>query len=55
MEAHLHGTMNRPKKAIHHVIEKFQKRGIKISACKPRTMISPSCLAALETAKNHES
>jgi predicted peroxiredoxin len=55
MEDHLHGGINHQKKAIQHVIEKFQKRGIKISACKPRTMLSLSCLTIMEPAKSHES
>ncbi|MBB5323346.1 nucleoside diphosphate kinase [Anoxybacillus tepidamans] len=53
MEDHLHGAVNRQKKDIRHVIEKFQKRGIKISACKPRAMISPSCLATVDVVKNN--
>ncbi|MCL6587197.1 hypothetical protein [Anoxybacillus sp. J5B_2022] len=51
MEEHL--PSNRQKKEIQHVIEKFQKRGIKISACKPRALLT-SCLAAADAAKNHE-
>jgi hypothetical protein len=54
MVDHLHETTNRQKKDIQHVIEKFQKRGIKVSACKPRTMLSISCLTALEATKNNE-
>ncbi|ANB61148.1 hypothetical protein [Anoxybacteroides amylolyticum] len=51
MEEHLHS--NRQKKEIQHVIEKFQKRGIKISACKPRALLT-TCTVAAEAAKNHE-
>lgn len=53
MEDHLHRATNRHKKDIQHVIEKFQKRGIKVSTCKPRAMISPSCLATVDVVKNN--
>jgi predicted peroxiredoxin len=49
---HLHeGTMMQ-KKNIQHVVEKFRKRGVKIATCKPRTMMSLSCLEEIETGKN---
>ncbi|MFC0297863.1 hypothetical protein [Geobacillus jurassicus] len=36
------------KKAIHRVVEKFRKRGVKIATCKPRTMMSLSCLDEID-------
>ncbi|MGG3894699.1 hypothetical protein [Geobacillus stearothermophilus] len=36
------------KKAIHYVVEKFRKRGVKIATCKPRTMMSLSCLDEID-------
>ncbi|ARP43193.1 MULTISPECIES: hypothetical protein [Geobacillus] len=41
---HFHEEEAVGKKAIHHVVEKFRKRGVKIATCKPRTMMSLSCL-----------
>lgn len=49
---HLHeGTVIR-KKDIQHVVEKFRKRGVKIATCKPRTMMSLSCLEEIEAERN---
>ncbi|SFA46076.1 hypothetical protein SAMN05192569_101111 [Parageobacillus thermantarcticus] len=49
---HLHeGTVIR-KKNIEHVVEKFRKRGVKIATCKPRTMMSLSCLEEIEAERN---
>ncbi|AEH47498.1 hypothetical protein [Parageobacillus thermoglucosidasius] len=49
---HLHeGTVIR-KKDIQHVVEKFRKRGVKIATCKPRTMMSLSCLEEFEAERN---
>ncbi|MGG3917073.1 hypothetical protein ABEV38_15935 [Parageobacillus thermoglucosidasius] len=45
------GTVIR-KKNIEHVVEKFRKRGVKIATCKPRTMMSLSCLEEIEAERN---
>jgi predicted peroxiredoxin len=49
---HLHESTMMQKKNIRHVIEKFRKRGVKITACKPRTMMSLSCIEEIEAVKN---
>ncbi|BBW95874.1 hypothetical protein MKY25_07715 [Geobacillus sp. FSL W8-0032] len=45
---HLHEEEAASKKAIHHVVEKFRKRGVKIATCKPRTMMSLTCLEEMD-------
>jgi hypothetical protein len=41
---HLHEGTAMQKKNIQYVVEKFRKRGVKIATCKPRIMMSLSCL-----------
>ncbi|TWG30925.1 hypothetical protein [Geobacillus sp. C56-T2] len=45
---HLHEEEAASKKTIHHVVEKFRKRGVKIATCKPRTMMSFTCLEEMD-------
>ncbi|MBA2875088.1 nucleoside diphosphate kinase [Anoxybacillus caldiproteolyticus] len=49
---HFHEETIVQKKDIQHVVEKFRKRGIKVSACKPRIMLSLSCLTTPVTKSN---
>jgi predicted peroxiredoxin len=49
---HLHESTMMQKKNIRHVVEKFRKRGVKIATCKPRTMMSLSCIEEIEAEKN---
>ncbi|QNU25385.1 MULTISPECIES: hypothetical protein [Geobacillus] len=45
---HPHEEEAASKKGIHHLVEKFRKRGVKIATCKPRTMMSLSCLDEID-------
>jgi hypothetical protein len=39
------------KNRVRHVVEKFKKRGINISACKPRAAMSLSAAGAIDNTK----